>query len=465
MEKILIVEDDIAFGTMIQTWLRKKGFEVEKTTSVKAAIQAWEKVENGFDLVLSDLRLPDHDGIFLLQWMRKHGVQVPFIVMTSYAEIQNVVLAMKSGATDYVAKPFHPDILLEKIKEAIKNHNTSSQSEKKIDDREPIENKESIEKKKLSNNTESAGNIDVPKYLEGESEASRKLYSFVSLVAPTPMSVLILGASGTGKEYVARRIHELSQRAGKPFFALDCGAIPKDVAASEFFGHSKGAFTGADQDKKGAFEIANGGTLFLDEMGNLNYEVQVQLLRALQERKIRPLGSNKEIDIDIRLVCATNENLAQRVAEGNFREDLYHRINEFTIYMPELKDRGADLFLFADLFIKHANKELNRNVEGLDGKAKERIASYNWPGNLRELNNVMKRATLLATGRYIGVTELEQSMAHIQPQAPTTLHDEETELQRIEAALKAAGGNKSKAAQLLAVDRKTLYNKMKKYGI
>lgn len=465
MEKILIVEDDIAFGTMIQTWLRKKGFEVEKTTSVKAAIQAWEKLESGFDLVLSDLRLPDHDGIFLLQWMRKHGVQVPFIVMTSYAEIQNVVLAMKSGATDYVAKPFHPDILLEKIKEAIKNHNTSSQSEKNIEQREATGNQEPIDNKKVSENTESKGNVDVPKYLEGESEASRKLYSFVSLVAPTPMSVLILGASGTGKEYVARRIHELSQRAGKPFFALDCGAIPKDVAASEFFGHSKGAFTGADQDKKGAFEIANGGTLFLDEMGNLNYEVQVQLLRALQERKIRPLGSNKEIDIDIRLVCATNENLAQRVAEGNFREDLHHRINEFTIYMPELKDRGADLFLFADLFIKHANKELNRNVEGLDGKAKERIASYNWPGNLRELNNVMKRATLLATGRYIGVTELEQSMAHIQPQAPTTLHDEETELQRIEAALKAAGGNKSKAAQLLAVDRKTLYNKMKKYGI
>ena len=465
MEKILIVEDDIAFGTMIQTWLRKKGFEVEKTTSVKAAIQAWEKLESGFDLVLSDLRLPDHDGIFLLQWMRKHGMQVPFIVMTSYAEIQNVVLAMKSGATDYVAKPFHPDILLEKIKEAIKNHNTSSLSEKNIEQREATGNQEPIDNKKVSENTESKGNVDVPKYLEGESEASRKLYSFVSLVAPTPMSVLILGASGTGKEYVARRIHELSQRAGKPFFALDCGAIPKDVAASEFFGHSKGAFTGADQDKKGAFEIANGGTLFLDEMGNLNYEVQVQLLRALQERKIRPLGSNKEIDIDIRLVCATNENLAQRVAEGNFREDLYHRINEFTIYMPELKDRGADLFLFADLFIKHANKELNRNVEGLDGKAKERIASYNWPGNLRELNNVMKRATLLATGRYIGVTELEQSMAHIQPQAPTTLHDEETELQRIEAALKAAGGNKSKAAQLLAVDRKTLYNKMKKYGI
>ena len=449
MEKILIVEDDIAFGTMIQTWLKKKGFEVEKATSVKAAIQIYEKTENGFDLVLSDLRLPDHDGIFLLQWMRKHGMMVPFIVMTSYAEIQNVVLAMKSGATDYVAKPFQPDILLDKIKEAIK-------APKKTQNTSTTEDK---------NTKVAAPAGDVPKYLEGESEASRKLYSFVSLVAPTPMSVLILGASGTGKEYVARRIHELSQRAGKPFFALDCGAIPKDVAASEFFGHVKGAFTGADQDKKGAFEIANGGTLFLDEMGNLNYEVQVQLLRALQERKIRPVGSTKEIDIDIRLVCATNENLAQRVAEGNFREDLYHRVNEFTIYMPELKDRGADIFLFADLFIKHANKELNRNVEGLDSKAKERIAAYNWPGNLRELNNVMKRATLLASGRYIGVTELEQSMAHIQPQAPTTLHDEETELQRIEAALKAAGGNKSKAAQLLAVDRKTLYNKMKKYGI
>ena len=449
MEKILIVEDDIAFGTMIQTWLKKKGFEVEKATSVKAAIQIYEKTESGFDLVLSDLRLPDHDGIFLLQWMRMHGMLVPFIVMTSYAEIQNVVLAMKSGATDYVAKPFQPDILLDKIKEAIK-------APKKTQNTSTTEDK---------NTKVAAPAGDVPKYLEGESEASRKLYSFVSLVAPTPMSVLILGASGTGKEYVARRIHELSQRAGKPFFALDCGAIPKDVAASEFFGHVKGAFTGAEQDKKGAFEMANGGTLFLDEMGNLNYEVQVQLLRALQERKIRPVGSTKEIDIDIRLVCATNENLAQRVAEGNFREDLYHRVNEFTIYMPELKDRGADIFLFADLFIKHANKELNRNVEGLDSKAKERIAAYNWPGNLRELNNVMKRATLLASGKYIGVTELEQSMAHIQPQAPTTLHDEETELQRIEAALKAAGGNKSKAAQLLAVDRKTLYNKMKKYGI
>lgn len=439
MTKILIVEDDLAFGTMIQTWLKKKGFEVDKATSVKAALQLLED-DSQRDLILSDLRLPDHDGLTLLNWLRKHDIQIPFIVMTSYAEVQNAVLAMKSGATDYIAKPFPPDILLEKMQEALKAYHAGAKNSE-------------------------ASKDEVPKYIEGESEASKKLYDFVSLVAPTPMSVLILGASGTGKEYVAHRIHELSKRAGKPFFALDCGAIPKDVAASEFFGHAKGAFTGADQDKKGAFEMANGGTLFLDEMGNLNYEVQVQLLRALQERKIRPLGSNKEIDIDIRLVCATNENLAQRVAEGKFREDLYHRINEFTIYMPELKDRGTDLFLFANLFIKHANQELGKYVLGLDSKAEMRIASYNWPGNLRELNNVMKRATLLAKGNHIGITELEQSMTHIQPSEPVALYDEQTERQRIEEALKAAGGNKSKAALLLAIDRKTLYNKIKKYGI
>lgn len=227
------------------------------------------------------------------------------------------------------------------------------------------------------------------------------------------MSVLILGASGTGKEYVAHRIHDLSQRHDRPFFALDCGAIPRDVAASEFFGHKKGAFTGADADKRGAFEIANGGTLFLDEVGNLSYEVQVQLLRALQERRIRPVGGTKEIDIDIRLVCATNENLEEAVSEGRFREDLYHRINEFTIYMPKLSERGSDLFLFADLFSRHANEELNRNVKGFYSGAAEMLASHSWPGNLRELNNVVKRAVLLTRGSQITTAELTLAMGQI----------------------------------------------------
>ena len=449
MPHILIVEDDLTFATMMQTWLRKKGFDVDRVSSVSAAARQLTDTPS-FDLILSDLRLPDHDGLFLLEWMRKHNLRIPFIVMTSYAEVQNAVLAMKTGASDYIAKPVQPDILLQKIRDALSTP-------------EPAPTPQPATPTPEAKAQEPTA--DVPRYIEGKSEASRQLYEYVGLVAPTPMSVLILGASGTGKEYVARRIHELSPRRDKPFFALDCGAIPKEVAASEFFGYVKGTFTGATTDKTGAFVEANGGTLFLDEVGNLSYDVQVQLLRALQERKVRPLGGAHEIDVDIRLVCATNGDLASLVADGQFREDLYHRINEFTIYMPELKDRGADIFLFADLFIKHANADLGRDVIGLDDKASERIASYAWPGNLRELNNVMRRTTLLAKGKHIGLSELERSMAPSTPTEPLALHDEQTEQQRIEAALRATGGNKSKAAQLLAVDRKTLYNKMKRYGM
>ena len=449
MPHILIVEDDLTFATMMQTWLRKKGFDVDRVSSVSAAARQLTDTPN-FDLILSDLRLPDHDGLFLLEWMRKHNLRIPFIVMTSYAEVQNAVLAMKTGASDYIAKPVQPDILLQKIRDALSTPEPAPTPQ-------PATPAPEVKAQEPT--------ADVPRYIEGKSEASRQLYEYVGLVAPTPMSVLILGASGTGKEYVARRIHELSPRRDKPFFALDCGAIPKEVAASEFFGYVKGTFTGATTDKTGAFVEANGGTLFLDEVGNLSYDVQVQLLRALQERKVRPLGGAHEIDVDIRLVCATNGDLASLMADGQFREDLYHRINEFTIYMPELKDRGTDIFLFADLFIKHANADLGRDVIGIDDKASERIASYAWPGNLRELNNVMRRATLLAKGKHIGLSELERSMAPSTPTEPLALHDELTEQQRIEAALRATGGNKSKAAQLLAVDRKTLYNKMKRYGI
>lgn len=449
MPHILIVEDDLTFATMMQTWLRKKGFDVDRVSSVSAAARQLTDTPS-FDLILSDLRLPDHDGLFLLEWMRKHNLRIPFIVMTSYAEVQNAVLAMKTGASDYIAKPVQPDILLQKIRDALSTPEPAPTPQ-------PATPAPEVKAQEPT--------ADVPRYIEGKSEASRQLYEYVGLVAPTPMSVLILGASGTGKEYVARRIHELSPRRDKPFFALDCGAIPKEVAASEFFGYVKGTFTGATTDKTGAFVEANGGTLFLDEVGNLSYDVQVQLLRALQERKVRPLGGAHEIDVDIRLVCATNGDLASLVADGQFREDLYHRINEFTIYMPELKERGTDIFLFADLFIKHANADLGRDVIGLDDKASERIASYAWPGNLRELNNVMRRATLLAKGKHIGLSDLERSMAPSTPTERLALHDELTEQQRIEAALRATGGNKSKAAQLLAVDRKTLYNKMKRYGM
>lgn len=457
MRHILIVEDDIAFGTMLQTWLRRKGFEVDKATSVGAAVKLLVDMKS-VDLVLSDLRLPDHDGLRLLAWMHEHSIKAPFIVMTNYAEVQNAVLAMKSGAADYIAKPVQPDILLQKINDAMEQN--AQQSNATIQN-STTQNAPTAHNSKLkAQNSEAA-----PRYIEGKSEASRQLYSYVELVAPTPMSVLILGASGTGKEYVAHRIHDLSQRRDRPFFALDCGAIPRDVAASEFFGHKKGAFTGADADKRGAFEIANGGTLFLDEVGNLSYEVQVQLLRALQERRIRPVGGTKEIDIDIRLVCATNENLEEAVSEGRFREDLYHRINEFTIYMPKLSERGSDLFLFADLFIRHANEELNRNVEGFDSGAAEMLASHSWPGNLRELNNVVKRAVLLTRGSQITTAELTQAMGQIRTDNVLQLHDEDTERQRIITALQQTNGNKTKAARLLGVDRKTIYNKIEKLGL
>ena len=457
MRHILIVEDDIAFGTMLQTWLRRKGFEVDKATSVGAAVKLLVDMKS-VDLVLSDLRLPDHDGLRLLAWMHEHSINAPFIVMTNYAEVQNAVLAMKSGAADYIAKPVQPDILLQKINDAMEQN--TQQSNATIQN-STTQNAPTAHNSKLkTQNSEAA-----PRYIEGKSEASRQLYSYVELVAPTPMSVLILGASGTGKEYVAHRIHDLSQRHDRPFFALDCGAIPRDVAASEFFGHKKGAFTGADADKRGAFEIANGGTLFLDEVGNLSYEVQVQLLRALQERRIRPVGGTKEIDIDIRLVCATNENLEEAVSEGRFREDLYHRINEFTIYMPKLSERGSDLFLFADLFIRHANEELNRNIEGFDSGAAEMLASHSWPGNLRELNNVVKRAVLLTRGSQITTAELTLAMGQIRTDNVLQLHDEDTERQRIITALQQTNGNKAKAARLLGVDRKTIYNKIEKLGI
>ena len=442
---------------MLQTWLRRKGFEVDKATSVGAAVKLLVDMKS-VDLVLSDLRLPDHDGLRLLAWMHEHSINAPFIVMTNYAEVQNAVLAMKSGAADYIAKPVQPDILLQKINDAMEQ---STQQSNATIQNSTTQNAPTAHNSKLkTQNSEAA-----PRYIEGKSEASRQLYSYVELVAPTPMSVLILGASGTGKEYVAHRIHDLSQRHDRPFFALDCGAIPRDVAASEFFGHKKGAFTGADADKRGAFEIANGGTLFLDEVGNLSYEVQVQLLRALQERRIRPVGGTKEIDIDIRLVCATNENLEEAVSEGRFREDLYHRINEFTIYMPKLSERGSDLFLFADLFIRHANEELNRNVEGFDSGAAEMLASHSWPGNLRELNNVVKRAVLLTRGSQITTAELTQAMGQIRTDNVLQLRDEDTERQRIITALQQTNGNKAKAARLLGVDRKTIYNKIEKLGI
>ena len=365
------------------------------------------------------------------------------VIRTSYAEIQSAVEAMKQGASDYIAKPVQPDELLKKIKEAVENAEAPA-----------------------APGSEKTAPPVTQNFLEGESEAAHQLFNYVRLVAPTQMSVLINGASGTGKEYVAHRIHELSKRNGKPFIAIDCGSIPKDLAASEFFGHVKGSFTGALTDKAGAFEEANGGTLFLDEIGNLSYEVQIQLLRALQERKIRPIGSNKEIQVDVRLVSATNENLEQAIERGHFREDLYHRINEFTLRMPQLKDRHEDILLFANFFLDQANREMDKHLTGFDEAASKALTEYHWPGNLRQMKNMVRRATLLATGKFITMNELSdlQQTANT-PTANISLRNEETEKQHILEALRQTGNNKSRAAQMLGIDRKTLYNKLKLYNL
>ena len=438
MKHILIVEDDTTFAVMLQTWLSKKKFSVVSVSGIAAAKKTL--IESSVDLVLCDLRLPDGDGIDLWEWVSNRNVNVPLIVMTSYAAIPSAVQAMKLGARDYISKPVNPEDLLQKINEVF---NAGVKTGKQI----PVS--ESVPEE--------------TNYLEGQSEAARQLYTYVKLVAPTSMSVLINGASGTGKEYVAKRIHQLSKRSEKPFVAIDCGAIPKELAASEFFGHKKGSFTGAIEDKVGAFIEADGGTIFLDEIGNLSYDVQVQLLRVLQERRVKPIGTTTEVKVDVRLIAATNEDLKASIKSGAFREDLYHRINEFTIYMPHLCERGEDIPLFANFFLDQANRELEKPVPGFLPEAMEKISQYTWPGNLREMRNTVMRAALLAQGNPIRVEHLGIDMNIDKP--INILHDPDSERTKIVSALQKCLGNKSKAAAMLGIDRKTLYNKLKLYQI
>ncbi len=453
---ILIVEDDLTFSTMLSTWLRKKDFEVNAVSSVSAAVKALTQTDKETpQLVLSDLRLPDHDGLYLLAWMRKQGFAQPFIVMTSYAEVQNAVEAMKLGATDYISKPIQPDLLLQKMKEALRSASLSSLPSTTIQSK--VENITATTSASPTSATSHPG-------IEGHSPVAQDLYRLVALVAPTPLSVLINGASGTGKEYVAHRIHELSKRGNGPFVAIDCGALTKELAASELFGHTKGAFTGALNNKVGAFEQAQGGTLFLDEVGNLSYDVQVQLLRALQERRIRPVGSAEERSIDIRLVCATNENMTEAITQGRFREDLFHRINEFTLHMPLLRERGRDIIEFAHYFLQQANHELGRHITHLSPDAEQALLQYAWPGNLREMRNIITRAALLTEeGNTLTSTQLLLPNSPSSITMPNSLSlkvSQSDELSRIQEALQITGGNKSRAAKLLGIDRKTLYNKL-----
>ena len=443
MKRILVIDDDVAFCKMLSSFLTRNHYEVKTAYSAQSAKEL--AAQDSFDLFITDLRLPDDDGIDLMVNLLQQFPSTPVILMTGYSDVTTAVKALKNGASDYITKPLNPEEVLIVVSNII--------NDKSIP--EPKKEKSKPQVKKSDSD-----------YVLGVSETSKQLAEHIDLVGPTDISVLIIGESGTGKEVIAANIHKQSSRSNKAFVAVDCGTIPKDLAASEFFGHQKGSFTGAVNDKIGYFEAANGGTIFLDEIGNLSYENQVQLLRALQERKIKPVGSNKEIAVDIRVICATNEDLRSAVKNGTFREDLYHRINEFSISSPALRERGADLMVFAEFFLQKSNEQLNREVVGFSSETIAVFQRYKWPGNLREMQNVIKRATLLSKGDLIETDVLPPEIFAIEVESSDDLLSiSDNERAALINALEMTNNNKSEAAKLLQINRKTLYNKIKKYDL
>ena len=387
MSSILIVEDDLTLCLMLKTWLTKKKFMVDSTSSIK---DAEKKIKNSSpDIVLSDLRLPDGSGIDLLKRVKEFDKSIIVIMMTSYANIGTAVESIKLGAYDYVAKPLNPDELYSKILAAQEqNENMPAGTN-------------AASPSKTSKKTNAGRSKGEETYVAGHSPLYKQLYEYVDLVAPTKMSVFILGASGVGKEHIAKRIHEKSERAKYPFVAIDCGVLSKELAASDFFGHEKGSFTGAVVKKQGFFVTANGGTIFLDEIGNLSPDIQIQLLRVLQEKIIRPVGSEKDVPVDVRIIAATNEKIDVAQPNPSFRLDLYHRLSEFVLYVPCLNECKADIPLFLHHFLEKSNEELNKNVIGFTPQALEILSNYSWPGNIREIKNVVSRMVLISQEQYI----------------------------------------------------------------
>jgi two-component system, NtrC family, response regulator HydG len=447
MASILVVEDDRTFSKILQSFLLKNGFEVSACFDGKEGVS--KAAEKKFQLILLDYRLPDATGMEVLESIRSQSPETPVIIMTSFSDLRTAVRAIKAGAYEYITKPVNPDELLLLIRQALQP---------------------AIPKKRLKESSP-----DPDDFVKGSSPESKQLQEHIHLVAPTEMTILIQGESGTGKEHVARSIHQLSKRAKHPFVAVDCGALSKELAASELFGHRKGAFTGAVQDKIGQFDEAEGGTLFLDEVGNLSYEVQMKLLRALQERVVQPVGSNKIFRIDVRIIAATNDDLLENIKKGLFREDLYYRLNEFKLYVPPVRSRMEDLDEFMDFFRMKANHELNRNVAGVTDEVKNLFRRYDWPGNLREMKNVIKRAVLISKNDRISLEDLPHEMAEALQRPSSEIHsghmrdlkavNEKHERELIARTLQEVKFNKSKAARLLNIDRKTLYLKMEKYKI
>ena len=507
MKKILIIDDDIDICHLLKRLLSKNGYDVVTAHNGANGIAALA-IGNPPDLVMTDFRLGDMEGIEILSHIKSRLPQVPVLVITGYSDIRVAVNVMKLGAFDYITKPLFPQEILITIQKALKsvgeNDDTSSETSDATTDlaTSKIETDPSVSSPILAEKTRKTSSKNILSgYIVGTSAAAKELVRQIDLVAPTNYSVIVYGESGSGKEAVARLIHARSPRHNAPFVAMDCGAIPKELASSELFGHEKGAFTGANAQKIGHFEAADGGTIFLDEVANLPYDVQVSLLRVVQERRFRRVGGSKEMPIDIRFVVASNERLSEAVFRGKFREDLYHRFNEFSIDTPPLRERSSDIMQFAAQFLAETSADLGKKMVGFEPDVVAIFMNYPWFGNVRELKNVIKRAALLSDGDYIVATSLpfeivnhaklaflendilpptspiQTDIPKITPpqyiaEKPTIKQPinlkvaaEEAEYEAIIEVLKTVKFNKSKAAEKLGIDRKTLYNKLKKYGI
>ena len=434
MGKIIVLEDNTLFAEIVCRWLQREGWKTETVTNISRAKKLMEKADTD-DIVLADLRLPDGESTALLEWMRKNGMEQAFIVMTDYAEVHTAVASMKLGSADYIQKKQLDDKLIPTIKGIFL-------------------------KQKMSNET-----LNNTPIFKRESAAFRQIKERIRLVAPTDMSVLILGENGTGKEHIAQRIHTKSKRASKPFVSVDCGSISPSLAQSAFFGHIKGAFTGADANKVGYFQEANGGTLFLDEVGNLPYEIQQMLLRVIQERKYRPVGAKEDKNCNVRIVAATNEDLVKAVMEKRFRQDLLFRLQDFTITLPPLRNCQEDIIPLAEFFREQSNKTLDKAVKGFDSSAKKALLQHPWSGNVRELKQKIQTAVLLCEGNNITEDDLELYVEQDASPVCYTLKDVQQEKERIKQALEQCGGNKKSAAKLLKIGRTTLYAKIKEYGL
>lgn len=443
MAKVLIVEDDTSFGLMLAKFLEKKSFECECARSFDEALAIYK--EHAYDVVITDLKLPGSDGIDLLKAVKEIDPKQRVVLMTSYGHIKTAVRAIKLGAFEYITKPINHEELLGILKEASKPDAVTKTDRKK-------------------------STVDF-NFIVGTSPSFQEVLDQANLVAGTDMSVLILGESGTGKEYLSRYIHQHSKRSDKPFVAVDCGALSNELAGSELFGHVKGAFTGALQDKLGQFAIANEGTIFLDEIGNLSYEIQIQLLRAIQEKFIKKVGEEKPQKVDVRVIAATNESLKKRVTEGSFREDLFHRINEFQIDIPPLRERTEDLRLFIDEFISQSNEEFEKEITGITADAEKLLFGYAWTGNIRELKNVIRRAVLVEKTARLQASSFPSFISEHkdEPRENTGSDLKEThrinEIEMISNALQQTKYNKTQAAKILNIDRTTLYEKIKKYNL